>query len=306
MLLLMHLRLLHLFQDRKGITVNSGLYIALRSIVRFVSSNANLYNTALFFSVLATIPRIFKMIFRNKDCTMLFLVSLVLSFLIQTVRSEDYVVRKFLVVYLILFIIIYILFISGNIKEFYSRIKTSKLVVRIIYSLFVIFSGVMCFCIPLYRLKIISDNTTLDFDRIDKYIVFISSVTSVAIALTAILVYLWIKKLNLNLIKGAIITACVIVFALNGYLDVKYIFTNKSYAEKQVMIDLGETVGESYVIGAFFPIGYTFYNEIKPVISNNRNIPKAIENNDSIFIWIMPMRKSKVMWTQFLMAVILI
>lgn len=87
------------FSSQDGYEITSSLWVLLRSTVHFISSNVNLYNVGIFSIFLICIPYLLFQIIHKNNLTIFFLISMFFSFYLQTLVSEDYIVRKYIVLY---------------------------------------------------------------------------------------------------------------------------------------------------------------------------------------------------------------
>lgn len=270
------------FSSQTGYTSSFSLRALLRTSTHFLASNVNLYNVAFLELIILSIPFLLYLIIKKKDLNVLFLVALIVSLYLQTLFSEDYIVRKYIILYPLYFIILCIV-ISHRAaiqKLFYEMISDkhahrNKLLIYI----YTILTTLICICIIWFRFCRISDGTINDFSRKDIIILSIIEIASIFLAM--IVFYNFIQN-NKKLITYFIV---VLVCALSAhiYLDFNYIYINPTYTEKQCMIDIGKTVGDGYVIGSFFPMGYTLYNDIKPVITSDDQRAASMENHNELW-----------------------
>lgn len=267
------------FAGQQGYTVNEkNLHDMVGIAVRFISSNINLYNTAFLFVCMAAVPCIIRQL-GKKDVNLLFLVSLVGAFFLQTMVSEDYVVRKYLIVYPVLLMICYLLVVSGALQSFLRRKADGRTAGKVIYLLYLLGCAAVCCMVPVYRLKLINNLTYRDFSQTDRYVILVCSVVGVTVMAFWFLWQMRKRTMGRKAACAALAAVLAALLTVNLYMDCQYIFANKTYREKEIMIQIGARAGDRYVIGAVFPIGFTLYNDIKPVISNNDDIPAAMEQN---------------------------
>lgn len=265
------------FTSQEGYTVTSSWWVLLRTTVHFIASNVNLYNIALLGGFILGIPYLLHLVIKKKDLTVLFLLALIFSLYLQTLVSEDYITRKYIIIYPVF---LYLLSILGaNLKK-YKEFLSNKLEGphkkrnKIIVIIYLILTIVFCISILMLRFIIISNGTQYDFSKRDIYVITLFSIFSLILLIVSLIGFIRNRK-NTKFILGlSILCAC----SIHIYLNMNYIFLNRTYTEKQCMIDIGKTVGDNYVIGSFFPMGYTLYNNIKPIITSNENMVKAIED----------------------------
>ncbi|MEF9945166.1 MAG: hypothetical protein RR737_01100 [Lachnospiraceae bacterium] len=271
------------FSSQEGYEIISGFWVMLRSTVRFIASNANLYSTAVLFICLLGIPLFLSQIVRKKDIVSLFFLSIVFSFYLQTLVSEDYVVRKFLVIYPILFYLLYVICLTRKAYEPIYAKMIEKKKNKIFLSVYAIVCFLACICIPIFRFYIISNETQNDFSNLDKKIILVLSGIALGILLSLVLYNLLGNGRRWKIYVGGISTAVVLTIVLNIYFDYQYIIYKPTYSERQCMLDLGKKVEEGYVIGAVFPVGYALYNECKPIISSNIDTGESLSKHKEIW-----------------------
>lgn len=264
------------FSSQEGYTVTSSWWVLIRSTVHFISSNVNLYSITLLGVFILSIPFLLHLVIKVKNLNVLFLLALIFSLYIQTLVSEDYIVRKFIVIYPVFIFLLSILIANNrDLKEYI----VDKLVCvngkrnKVLLITYVMFTVIVCICVFLLRFFIISNDTQNDFSKIDIYFLIIVSTISLILLVICFICFTSGKKVT-SLVLGLTILCAS---SIHIYLNLNYIFLNRTYTEKQAMIDIGTAAGNNYVIGSFFPMGYTLYNDIKPIITSTENMVKALE-----------------------------
>ena len=105
-----------------------------------------------------------------------------------------------------------------------------------------------------------------DYSKID--IVIIVSVSLIEIVIILVQQF---KEYKLSILEKNVtfsIIACVILSGcVNQYMAIKYVWTNTTFTEKQIMTELQEDVGDNYAFG-IYAIGFSLYNNIKPVTNS--------------------------------------
>ncbi len=253
---------------------------------RIISSNPFFYNLPfLFAAFVVTVPLIRK-IGRNKDQVLCFLLMIVFSFLLQTLVSADTITRKMIVVFPILVSLIYVVFISGESlrivdnssesnqkKKLYTFKKIGEVSIWLFALLSVLFAAV-------YRTKMYYW-TADDFDNTSILLVFVlQAIPVMIIAIVGILTIC--KKNSQTLMTQTIRNSCValclcLVCVCNIAYCYKYYWKDPQYTEKQAMVDLAEQVDDKYVLGGGFQLGFTLYNNMKPIVNVGEEEMKASE-----------------------------
>lgn len=268
------------FSGASGYTGGNSVIAFLIILLNFFSANPNLYNIGIAFVFLLSIPLIIRLIIKGKDENVFILFITYCMFLLQTFINEDYIVRKYVLVFPIVIYLIYIVAISVSKKEMEGYLKKVP-IWSLIYSIVC-----LCICIGIiiYRLFFISNGTHLDFSSIDKIIV-LSQVFFIIIVENLMLWLIFRKKVNISfvtkLITGAIVIGCLVP---NIYFNLKYVILNESYTEKELMQELGEYANENWVYG-IYSISFTLYNDIKPIVNFYDNMGNQIVvNGDSWYL----------------------
>lgn len=270
------------FSSQTGYTASSSLRALIKTTVHFFASNSNLYNIALLALMLLSIPFLLVLIKKKKDLNILFFLALIVSLYLQTLFSEDYIVRKYIMIYPIYFMLLVPIIAHKNeLREFIYGILTNphRIKNKILVSLYGILTILFCITIIWFRFFRISDGTINDFTSKDIWILSITGILSLIFMSGGIYYFIRNHAKKIVYFVGSFI--CAITAHL--YLDFNYIYINPTYTEKQCMIDIGQTVGDGYVIGSFFPIGYTLYNDIKPIITASDQIAVAMKNHNELW-----------------------
>lgn len=269
------------FSNQAGYEITSSGKIFLQSTLKLIASNPNLYNIGIISVVLLSVPYILYVIIKKHNISVIFLSSILISFYLQTLVSEDYVIRKFIIVYPALIFLLAALFTNRKqLRSYMSRLGKAKKIVRCSVAFWSMVAGIICIFIPIYRLWIIKDGTTLDFKRNDRIILTVLTISAVMIVQVIFSLYFYKNSLPKWLLMGGML----VVSSMNIYMDCKYVFLNRSYTEKEAMKSIGETVGNGFVIGGFFPIGYTLYNDIKPIMTEMEDIPEIMEQYPDMWL----------------------
>lgn len=267
------------FSSQEGYSISASWWKLLRTSIHFLSSNANLYNISLFAIFLICIPYFMYLVFKHKDVIILFFLSIYACLYLQTLVSEDYITRKYIIIYpILLFCLAIIVAEYENIRAIFLDKYHNKIFIRLLL-LYVTLCVLCCLLILIFRFYIISNGTQHDFSNEDIYIVLFLGGGSLVLVLLGTLSF--IKRIVL---KKCIFISCIICISLiHLYFDAKYVFLNRTYTERQCMISIGEAVGNNYVIGSFFPMGYTLYNDVKPIITSTENMVKVLEKYPDIW-----------------------
>lgn len=260
-------------------TTNS-LYLLFQKAFHFFSSNFNLYNLSILFLFLISFPFTLKNALREKDRFTILMFLIYILFFLQTLISEDFILRKYIIVALIPIFILYRYLCSSSKEKIYNFIKSQN-----IFYIFACF--IFCIFILLYRLKFISDGTALDFSRQDKYVIFGFSVLSISFLFLLLCKIKYINRLNyMSTIFIFIMSVFSSVF-LNVYMDVTNVYNNNlTYDDKNIMLDLNHFIGDNekfkYIVGAYAH-SYSLYNDMLPIIDNYEEMMDNLINNNNIY-----------------------
>lgn len=243
------------FQYDQTYAVNYiNIQVYVNRLIKFLTSNLFLYTLPLLSFVLLNFKTVIKNI-KDKDI-MVFCCLGLLSFMIQTLFSEDYVVRKSLIIAPFYFTLIYYCLINRNYNLEISFITN---LVSIILSIF----------IPIFRLYLINDSTNLDFNQNDKILIFILMISAVAMPL---LIYRNKKQL--------IIVAFLFFTIVNITYIYRYCFKNVTFYEKDCMVALSK-YNDQIILGEYIN-GFTLYNDVKPLLNTQDKYNEYLQANKSI------------------------
>ena len=263
------------FSGTNGYTGGANLLALFELGFHFVSANSNLYNISILYIFLLLLPIIGKQIFQKKDANIFLIGSAVLFLLLQTFINEDYIVRKYIMVYPLILCLIYYIIVLG-VEENISNFLNHDWIYKLIYSVicFAVCSGVV-----LYRLYFIENETYKDFSTTDKYAV-LSQLIFIIIAEAIFILHITKVKQSHMFFKQCI--CCLVLISsivTNVYFSIKHVYCYNSYTEKELMTNIGNEVGEDWVYG-IYAISFTLYNDIKPVVNNYTVMGQEIESTN--------------------------
>ena len=263
------------FSGTSGYTGGNNVAALLGLMVHFFSANSNLYNIGILLGFLLVLPYFIKRIVTTKNINVFFIASTILSLLIQTFINEDYIVRKYIMIYPSIIYLLYYMLISSpfeDVKNFYNK----HMVLKTIYSMCCL--G-LCLMIIMYRLFWNENETYKDFEFMDKSVIIFQIL--ITILVWSIFVLTMYKRSINNRICVSVMVIMIMVLSVftNAYFDIKYVFNYKSYTEKEAMLAIGEKVGNEYVYGVY-SIAFTLYNDIKPVVNTYNVMGEDIEKTN--------------------------
>lgn len=256
----------------------------IKSVIRYVSANSLLYSLSLLACVLAAIPGCIAVFLKKKDGNALFLLAAFGGFLLQTMASEDYIVRKFIVVYPFTFYLILIVFYYRKFLIAFVRETQIKYPIRWKVGLTAFLSLVFFVCLGAFafRLFIVDDGTRLDFTRGDKILVLFLGLVPASAALGFFIYKIWAhSRLTARVAVNILAAAFSVNLALNLALTCKFVWISPTYGERDMMISLGEAANGEYILGEY-ENGLRLYNSIKPVLSDYKTLRGYMEKNPSL------------------------
>lgn len=253
------------------------LYSLFNRTVSFISSDIILYNLPICFLVILTGFIIIKKIYTLKNTPLTYNLLILIAFYIQTLFAEDMIIKKFLVVYPCLLILLYFGIIS--IKDYSKAVDQLTKSKKVIMQGWCLIFGLLClgvtYKIYSFRRYGLVDDTTLDFEENDFIVLFYIVIAIVFIFIMFTIIHFFDRQDKWK--KICLSSLIILAIGCNAHFSYKYVFKSPTYSEKQVMIDLGDIVGNDYVIGEYAN-GYRLYNNVKSIpLSSYGNIKKFIE-----------------------------
>ncbi|WP_172807855.1 ArnT family glycosyltransferase [Christensenella intestinihominis] len=248
-------------QDYTVITQNASPILFLKNIAAFFTSNIFFYNPLLLILTLWSLIINLWIVLKKKDLIYAFIIGAILGLLFQTAFSEDYIMRKSLVLLPLLLINVMLAFYKS--KDFLKILQVLKPITK--YVLFAIFSILIIFILwKSFRVRY--DVYIADFSASDLEFLIVFS----ALQCIGSLLYLYctfIHKANIKRLSSAAFSiALICVFSSNVYFSFSQVYCNQLYTEKQVALDLGKFTGANYIMGPYV-YEYSLYNEIYPLVT---------------------------------------
>ncbi len=162
--------------------VDTGASGRIYYLANFFSNSFHLYNPFLLFFSACIFPMLVHICIKRKDQNIIFLVLIYIFFFIQTMVSEDFIIRKYIIVVPIQIFLLYI--IGINMKYYIKELQKSTI---IFYFTYITACAIFTLSIFLYRFKLMPDSSTLDFTSIDKRILFVFGLCSVLVGVAYLL-----------------------------------------------------------------------------------------------------------------------
>ena len=265
------------FQTTPTYGINSVSLI--EKVTSFLSSNVFIYNPILIAFLIIGLPYFLKEMIKNKNENILFLVSLVCGLFLQTLISEDYIVRKSLVIFFSMIYLAYYYILDCFTTENRDNTPNKLLRYKICKILTILFTVFVLIYITIYRIFLIQNGTNLDFSFIDKSLVF--SLSGIAIF------YALYEGFFRH--KGKHYSVCICVcllgtIAINSLFIFKYNFYKNTYSDKKIMQQLGK-IADGKIVCFSYESSNTLYNDILPLLNYESEIKKYMEQNPDIYYY---------------------
>lgn len=262
-----------------------GQAIGLRGIVKacvhFLSANINLYNLPILFLLMLAVPFCLWSVWKKRDDAQLFLIALPVSLLLQTMFSNDYIIRKYLVIYPVSMYLIFIWLCSADETWTPSSpwLKKYGVVIKRVY---ICACALACVVVPMFRLFLIHDDGTIrDFSRMDKAVILLAGCSAVAV----MVLRFWKPADKKEVTWKVLAVSVALGLCVNAYMGVKYVVMNRTYGDKEAMELIGQVVGDNYCLGFVSP-GWTLYNDIKPIHNDYLSTVEMVELNPTKYYFL--------------------
>lgn len=203
-----------------------------------------------------------------------FLFSILISFILQISVTNDYIIRKSIIIMPICYLFIYITFlmVKRDIKM-YSRRKNDKNFYLIIFFMIVILTIIIIWNMIELR---ITKNMFLDFKDYEIKLWLGGTFLFIISMLMIFLDFTFVK--NHSREKKILIVMWCCSLIINMIFTISYTIVNKNYSEKNNMIALGEKYGDKMISGSYI-YGYTLYNDIHPIGIDNDEYKEYVGSN---------------------------
>ncbi|WP_022766620.1 hypothetical protein [Butyrivibrio sp. XPD2006] len=242
---------------------------------KIVGSNSFLYNLPilLFFSVKQR--KIFSLS-KNDKC-LFFLQLIVLCFIGQTFISWDTVTRKIILICPIVVSILYVLFVSCDMKTHFQNSQETGIEKNNrkakAFDAFLWIFGLINVAISLLYRTVFYNDTHEDYDLASVIVLLVLELFPILIYILFVFIIPKYIRLNdsvkLQMRAGWFVFICMCLCNLT--FTYKYFLKNPSFVERDSMIALAESVDGKYVLGGGFQLGYSLYNDMKPLLTTPNN-----------------------------------
>lgn len=250
----------------------------LRNARAFFLSNIMLYLLPIAGVVFACFVPLLCQAFKSTGGPILVLLMTVLGFFAQTIVSDDFVLRKAVVILPTLLLLFYCCYLWAT-KQNMSEWKLSKKAVLCIFSIVAI--AVMIY-VTYYRLFRANSQTfsRLDYSEFDIVLLLINCAVSVIVVAVFLI---GVLANNRKASCGSMLACVLICIVINTCLVMYHNVFNQTYTEKEAMIELGE-VADGKIIAGEYENGFTLYNDILPLLNTTEKLTDYVkENPDLLF-----------------------
>lgn len=250
-----------------------GLKLLIKHAAKFLSANSVLYNLPIFYIFIVCSGLSFKRIVNDENIAFAFSVLVALG--IQTLVTEDYIVRKFVMIYPIVWVVMYYFYlIRTEFRENICHLNISHLKLMTL---------LICGGIIVFRLFVVRDGSIYDFSHVDKLVVefglflvfvdtFISMGTRTKAMGTSNGLYPFSASLLIVLLSGA--------FLVNVTMGLRHIYGSPTFTDKAIMIALNDYNGK-YLLGEYGGV-YSLYNATKPVVNDREQLAEYISKDKNL------------------------
>ncbi len=251
------------FSNTGGYTVAASNY--LTNISAFFSSNILLYNPLL---ICGMVWGLYFILNRKNETDDLIILSysMIIAMFLQTLFSEDYIVRKALVILPVFAIVLYY-----SIYNYCKHCTNITLKVKLILNSISVIGGIFA---VVYRLFLINNQTNLDFSSKDR-IILITLISSFSVILL-------IGQFNQKYVMHMFYLLITIIVGANALFVLKYNWMNQTYLDKKAMIDLNDRVEDGYVLGEYIN-GFTLYNDLKPILHTQETLFEYMKDSRELY-----------------------
>ncbi len=251
-----------------------------QNVISFFSSNVFLYNLPIAAGFVLTFPFVLYKTIKDNDDKALFLISIILSFMIQTLVVNDYIWRKFIIIYpmvIVYFLMMY--YKKDEYKNLISKVFSTKKG-KIIGSLHSLLVALYVVYIVWHRLYHTINSGATDCTPRFKFFICVLGLVPALVVVACFTYRFWTMKLDFS--KDILFAFTSVVF-VNVVLLLKFVVLNPTYSERDAMIELAQVVDGKYVIGSY-QVGYGLYNDMLPVVTSPNEIVQMMEGDNEILL----------------------
>lgn len=265
------------FSGLEEYTATSSIYLILRRGFLFLASNFNVYNISMFFLFLLLLPLVLWKSLKNRDEFLILNLCTYGCLFLQTLYTEDYIFRKYILVVPCLIFLLYFAIQEVSLINW----KDISLIKKIFILCYVLLCFSLCIFLLYYRFIRISDGSIADYSVIDIKILLYVNIIFLGILFVGIMSFLFIN--HFKVWYSSILWCFLSCVIINSYLDLSYIYGNRTYTDKKIMIELKEFEDQEYIVGDYI-LSYCLYNDIIPILNNYTSMFNAMIENDRYFL----------------------
>ena len=257
--------------------------------LRIFSANPMVYNLPMVVASFFALPILVHIIHKKKDEKLFFLLMVVLSFFLQSCFSYDTLTRKMIVVFPIFVGLLYVAYLLRDKRESIrasvpaltigeKTISPNTLRIIAYVLLWGIGTGtaVFSFVYRAFRYNL----SYADFDFISKLALLVLQVIPIVCVAIAKVIHfcrqeskratpekmrLW-KEKSKKLDRVAMPAVFLLMCLCNVFYAYHHAWSNPLYGERDAMIAMADEVDGKYVFGGGFPLGFTLYNNMRPIV----------------------------------------
>ncbi len=260
----------------------------IQKFLAYWSSNSLLYNVPIVFFIFAIFPIIVKKMILKNDETVTLCVFFILSFLMQTIFSEDCIGRKIISIYPIFLILVYYLIINWEeIQDTFSKWNRKY---SIGYTCYLVLMLMLCALIVYYRLYKAADRTNFDIDTQTRWTILLGCILVGLTFIFFVVTVNHIKLFNFSLnkiSKNLVYITIIGLLFINISLIYRFCIKNVTFYERDAMRELDYYLSKDdvYVTGGGYQLSYCLYNQMKYIMVNDMaDIQHLMESNENILL----------------------
>jgi hypothetical protein len=259
------------FSSVSSYSTKPGIKDLVKNARAFLSANVFLYNPALFVAGLVSFVSVLPAVKGRKGRLAAFVLAGILGLFLQTLLSNDYIVRKSIVAYpYYLLCVVLALYCGSDLRSLFRLQdgRGNRAAQRALVAAAAALVAALQLYLVHYRLYRAKDHTDLDFETADRIILLGAfAVCLILIALAAAI--LLTRTGRSKAASGGLVFMTLALSLAPGLLvSMRHVYLSHTYTEKQVMIDLGRIVGRDYVFGEY-ENGYSLYNDMRPILNTS-------------------------------------
>lgn len=248
-----------------------GWFIIFKHIVSFCGAHSNIYSISVFAIFLFYVLDVIWRSWKTKDEKMIYILLLFGMFFLQTLASDDYIVRKYVLIYPIIWLVLYYRFlVRGKLRQYTTFFSWKERNRRRIFALIL----AICLGAVAFRLFVVRDSTRADIDCFTRDLLLIP-----VFLLVGYFIYLLdaphtrTNRRHIIMISSMLALSVFVNLTLLG----RYVIWNPTFSDRDIMIDL-QQYDHQYILGEYEHV-YSLYNHILPIQNTNDYYATLINQN---------------------------